>query len=145
MFIRKILSLACEYGWEKTGYDELQSGLVLFLQVHEEICHIKRDKCYVTVNHCLNEEDKHFIIEALNKAIEDIPDKAVHTDVFNPEIGSYRMDSLYEKNLYYKVIYWGWDNNKQELLHFVEDLKEEIEQSQLKAEVKQQGKGVVTG
>ena len=122
-FIRKILSLAYEYGWKTTRYDELQSELGLCLQINEEIYHIKGDECYVTVNHCLNEEDKPSIVDALAKAIEDIPDKAFHTDDFNP--CAYRMESLYEKNLYYKLIYWGWDDKKQDLLYFIEDLRDE--------------------
>ena len=35
------------------------------------------------------------------------------------------MESLYEKNLYYKLIYWGWDDKKQDLLYFIEDLRDE--------------------
>ena len=124
-FIRKILSLAYEYGWKTTGYDELQSELGLCLQINDEIYHIKGDECYVTVSHCLNEEDKPSIVDALAKAIEDIPDKAFHTDDFNPD-DTYRMESLYGKNLYYKLYYWGRGDKKQDLLNFIEDLRGEI-------------------
>ena len=123
-FMQKILSLAYEYGWKTTRYDELQSELGLCLQINEEIFHIKGDECYVTVNQCLNEEDKPSIVDALAKAIEDIPDKDFSTDAFNPD-DTYRMESLYGENLYYKLFYWGRDDKKQDLLNFIEDLRDE--------------------
>ena len=135
-FIEKILSLAYEYGWKTTRYDELQSELGLYLQYNEQFLHIKGDECYVTVNHCLNEEDKPSIVDALAKAIEDIPDKDFSTDDFNPD-DTYRMESLYGENLYYKLIYWGWDDKKQDLLNFIEGLRDDIAQSQLSSEMEQ--------
>ena len=123
--LRKIFSLAYEYEWETTRYDELQSKLAVCLQMLTEIQYFKEDECYVTLNDCLNEEDKPSIVDALDKAIEDIPDKAFHTDDFNPGVGGYRMEALDEKKLYYKLIYWGWDDKKQDLLYFIEDLRDE--------------------
>ena len=108
-FYRRVLHLASDYGWEKPQRDAMLNWLYCFTECYggRENVQFSTDDHYHTVVGYFSEAGDS-IADALEEAIKDIPEEAVHINDFNPDMDSEHIDSLYQKNMYYKVIYWSW-------------------------------------
>ena len=104
---RRVLHLASDYGWEKPQLYMPDCFTECYESDRFNSIELSTDVHYHTIVGCFSEAE-FFVTDALEEALKDIPKEAVHTDDFNPDMDSEHIDSLYQKNMYYKVIYWSW-------------------------------------
>ena len=108
-FYRRVLHLASDYGWGMPQRDAMLDWIYCFTEryVQSENLEFSTDNQYHTIVGYFSEAGIS-LADVLEEAIKDIPEEAVHTNEFNPDMDSEHIDSLYQKNMYYKVIYWSW-------------------------------------
>ena len=120
--------LACEYGWKP----KLTNWHEPFIQViHRRFCgeweEFNADFADMGIfRDDLTEEDRTEIADALEKALNEIPDDSI--EYRHPDIpyNVYMDSSLYKKHLVYKLAFWS--EHKADLKEFIQLLRQDSNQ-----------------
>ena len=112
--------LACEYGWKP----KVTNWHKPFIQAIEPCCGGRCEgynEDFVDIGD-LPENDRTDIANALEQASNDVPDEVVQVSGYNSEGYEYMSSSLYEKSLFYKLVFWS--EHKADLKEFIQLLRQ---------------------